>query len=151
MHKSRVDAYYKYYVSQAGGEFPVFRGGQHGAGLGDIFRTIFRWIAPIAVRGLTTFATNTMKSYDKGSSFKEAAKGAVAPTLGALRDAVTAKFQAQQQQSGSGPSALFSGDAGVPYAHAGYKRAHVGGKKHKKSAKRHKAHHSEHTTPATNF
>lgn len=151
MHSSRAGAYYKYYVSQAGGEFPVFRGGQHGAGLGDIFRTIFRWIAPIAVRGLTTFATNTMKSYDQGSSFKEAAKGALAPTLGALRDAVTAKFQ-PPEQSGSGTSALFSGDAGVPYAHAGYKRVHFGGgKKHKKSAKRHKAQHSVHTTPATNF
>ena len=53
--------YCKYYQSQRGGEIPVFRGGsQSGAGLGDILRGLFRFLMPVALRGISSFAGSTL-------------------------------------------------------------------------------------------
>lgn len=41
--------YLKYYENQNGGTFPVFRGAkyQRGYGLGNLFKSFYRWIQPI--------------------------------------------------------------------------------------------------------
>ena len=47
----QTNLYLAYYRSQSGGNLPAFhgaRGGQSGAGLGDILRGIWRTIFPIA-------------------------------------------------------------------------------------------------------
>jgi hypothetical protein len=88
------EVYVRYYKQQQqGGSLPVFRGGRHdqqeGAGLGDIFRGIFRFAAPIALRGLSSFATNTLRAQQQGVPLGEAAKAAILPALSeAARSAV---------------------------------------------------------------
>jgi hypothetical protein len=129
-------AYSKYYNSQLGGEIPVFRGGQHGAGLGDILRGLFRFLAPIALRGMSAFASSTLQAHDRGVPLKDAAKGALRPALGAI---VSAAQGAVRQQTGSGgSSALFQGTHGIPFEPSTrYKKSSA--KRHKKSAKNTKA------------
>lgn len=114
MLHSRVDAYTKYYQSQLGGSanYPVFIGGQHGDGLGSFFRGILRFVAPIALRGLSVFAANTIQSHEQGASLKDAARGAIKPALGAMASELATRHA---PQSGSGASALFRGVQGIPY------------------------------------
>jgi hypothetical protein len=101
MDKTAV--YYRYYRSQSGGEIPVFRGGrQSGEGLGDILRGIFRFIAPIALRGFSTFAGHTLDAHQKGASLKDAAKSALNPTLNSVTTGIAEQFRGRQQQTGSG-------------------------------------------------
>jgi hypothetical protein len=111
-----ANPYLKYYQGQVGGnaDIPVFVGGQHGEGIGDFFRSVLRFIAPIALRGLSTFASSTMRAHEGGASLKDAARGAIAPSLGAMASAVQGSFE--RKQTGSGMNALFVGDEGVPYA-----------------------------------
>lgn len=126
--------YCRYYKGQLGGEFPIFQGGQHGAGLGDILRGIFRFIAPIAIRGISTFASNTLDAHQKGSDLKTAALGALRPALGAMASAASNSLSAKvKEQSGSG-SALFRGKDGVPFEDAltHYKKGKHRGKAPKK-------------------
>jgi transposase-like protein len=106
----RSAAYCDYYKRQQGGDIPIFRGGQHGAGLGDILRGILRFIAPIALRGISTFAGATMAARDKGASLPDAARSAIAPALGVM----ASQFQNSAQQVGQGDT-LFDGEQGVPY------------------------------------
>lgn len=103
-----MSAYCRYYDSQLGGHLPVYRGGQHGAGLGDILRSIMRWFAPVAVRGISSFATNMLDAHQRGAPIGDAAKGAIRPALGAMLSAAKA-------QTGGSASALFRGKEGVPY------------------------------------
>jgi hypothetical protein len=126
MSTDRTAAYCKYYAKQHGGEYPVFRGGQHGAGLGDILRGIFRVIAPVALRGISTFASSTLQARDKGASFKDAARSAIAPTFSAITDS----FANQRQAGGAMQSTLFGGEHGVPFAST---RAYKSGKKRKRT------------------
>ena len=68
-----------------GGQMRVFRGGlQSGAGLGDVLRGLFRFLAPIALRGLSTFANSTLTAHQAGIPLALAAKGAILPTLSAV-------------------------------------------------------------------
>jgi hypothetical protein len=81
----------------------VFRGGRHdqdGAVLGNILSGLFRYVAPIArhiapyaaraaraavpiaARGLTSFAQNTLSAHQQGVPLGEAAKAAILPALG---------------------------------------------------------------------
>jgi hypothetical protein len=96
--------YCRYYEAQRGGEIPVFRGGrQSGEGLGDILRGIFRFIAPIALRGFTTFAGHTLDAHQRGATLKDAAKSALTPTLNSVTSGIAEQFRGQQQQqTGSG-------------------------------------------------
>ena len=110
MIHDKSSGYYKYYVSQQGGELPIFRGGQHGAGLGDILRGILRFIAPVALRGLSIFASSTISARDKGASFSDAARGATTPSLSAMAE----QFRNNPRQSGDGDT-MFDGEHGVPY------------------------------------
>lgn len=123
---SHTNAYCTYYRRQIGGEIPIFRGGQHGAGLGDILRGVLRFLAPIALRGISTFAGNMVQARDKGAGWADAAKSSVGPTLGSMRDAFANRPQ-------TGGSALFSGVHGIPFASTAYKSV-------KRKAKTGKAH-----------
>ena len=101
----RYSAYCRYYQAQSGGELPVFRGGlQNGEGIGDFFRGLLRFVAPIAMRGIKTFAGNVMEGHQKGQSLREAAKQALKPTLGAVASSIGEQMQAQNapEQGGSG-------------------------------------------------
>jgi len=102
-------AYCRYYEAQSGGELPVFRGGlQSGEGIGDFFRGLLRFVAPIAMRGIKTFAGNVMDAHQKGATLKDAAKGALKPTLGAVASSIGEQLQARNEeaQAGSGVFAL---------------------------------------------
>jgi hypothetical protein len=78
--------YCAYYDSQMGGaQLRVFRGGiQSGAGLGDILRGVLRFLVPIALRGLGSFAGRTLLGTQAGKTLGEAAKAAVGPSLGVM-------------------------------------------------------------------
>ena len=74
----------RYYRNQIGGALPVFSGydqEQRGEGLGDIFRSILRFLSPIAQSAATKFITTTSKGLEEGQSVGQAAKSALMPTL----------------------------------------------------------------------
>ena len=129
--------YCNYYESQLGGELRVFRGGvQSGAGLGDVLRGIFRFLAPIALRGLSTFASRTLTGQQLGMPLALAAKSAIVPTISAVTGSAapavsrfmnavapslmgsTVKAAAQPSAEGAakqeGRGALFQGVDGIP-------------------------------------
>ena len=97
-------AYCRYYQAQSGGEIPVFRGGrQSGEGLGDILRGIFRFVAPLALRGISKFAGHTLDAHQKGATLKEAAKSALTPTLNSVASGFAEQIQrGKNEQTGSG-------------------------------------------------
>ena len=110
--------YCRYYRSQRGGEIPVIRGGsQSGAGIGDILRGVGRFLMPVALRGIGSFAGHMLSGTASGMSLKNAAKAAVIPSL-------SAPVGLSSGQSGSG--VLFDGENGIPTtekAISRYKRA----------------------------
>jgi len=100
-------AYCRYYEAQSGGELPVFRGGlQSGEGIGDFFRGLLRFVAPVAMRGIKTFAGNMMDAHQKGATLKDAAKGALKPTLGAVASSISEQLQARDEQAQAGSGVL---------------------------------------------
>ena len=78
--------YCAYYDSQMGGaQLRVFRGGiQSGAGLGDILRGVLRFLVPVALTGLGSFAGRTLLGTQAGKTLGEAAKAAIGPSLGVM-------------------------------------------------------------------
>ena len=73
----------------AGGEYiPKFYGTyryqQHGGGLGDMFRSIWRWVKPVAQKGFEALLRSGGESMSQGSTWKEALKSSLKPTLGAV-------------------------------------------------------------------
>ena len=130
--------YCAYYDSQMGGaQLRVFRGGiQSGAGLGDILRGVLRFLVPVALRGLGSFAGRTLLGAQAGKTLGEAAKAALAPSLGVMAQhaaPAAARFmstyvpgmapqQPQQQQEEKQPEkqrggngrTLFDGIEGIP-------------------------------------
>ena len=158
--------YCNYYESQLGGELRVFRGGvQSGAGLGDVLRGIFRFLAPIALRGLSTFASRTLTGQQLGMPLSLAAKSAIVPTISAVTGSAapavsrsmngvapslmgsTVKAAAQPSAEGAakqeGRGALFQGVDGIPMTDKAvkqYKRdepgsSHQQSSKHKSAAR----------------
>ena len=93
------DIYCKYYQNQrGGGSLPVFRGYgvlpvfrgdpvQQGKGLGDILKSVARFlipiVAPIFGSAASSFITSTSDGIHEGRSLKESAKAAISPTLSA--------------------------------------------------------------------
>lgn len=57
-HNNDADKYISYYTSQAGGDLPGYSGvsSQYGAGLGGIFRGLFRMAFPLLKKGLNIAA-----------------------------------------------------------------------------------------------
>ena len=113
--------YCRYYQSQRGGEIRTFRGGsQSGGGIGDILRGIGRFLMPVALRGIGSFAGHTLTGAASGMSLKNAAKAAIIPSL----SAAVGLSGSSSGQSGSG--VLFDGENGIPTtekAISRYKRA----------------------------
>jgi hypothetical protein len=98
------EVYVRYYKQQQqGGSLPVFRGGRHdqqeGAGLGDIFRGIFRFVAPIALRGLSSFAANTLRAQQQGVPLGEAAKAAILPAIGEVARSAVGQAGGQRRRA----------------------------------------------------
>ena len=115
--------YCRYYQSQRGGEIRTFRGGsQSGAGIGDIPRGIGRFLMPVALRGIGSFAGHTLTGTASGMSLKNAAKAAIIPSLSAA-----VGLSGSSKSSGqSGSGVLFDGENGIPTtekAISRYKRA----------------------------
>ena len=92
-HTVATDVYVRYFKARqqsggsAAGEIPVYRGShrsnlQSGAGLGDFLRGIFRFAAPLVLRGLASFAGNTMRAHEQGVPLGQAAKAAALPAIG---------------------------------------------------------------------
>jgi hypothetical protein len=99
--------YCRYYQAQRGGEIRTFRGGsQSGAGIGDILRGVGRFLMPVALRGIGSFAGHMLSGTASGLSLRNAAKAAVIPSLSA------AVGLGSSTQSGSG--VLFDGENGIP-------------------------------------
>jgi hypothetical protein len=125
MSTGHSNAYCKYYTAQHGGEIPVYRGCQFGAGvgLGDI---------------LSTLRNNLTAAQQRGDPD---ARGAILGTLKSLAqqamprlyDALT-KPPERQTGSGAGARALLSGEDGVPLPGTSVrKRQHPSGPKHRNS------------------
>ena len=57
-HINNVDKYAAYYTAQAGGDLPGYSGlsSQYGAGLGGIFRGLFKLAFPLLKKGFTVAA-----------------------------------------------------------------------------------------------
>jgi len=103
----QYQSYLRYYAQQQqGGQLPtVFRGSrrwqQRGDGFGDWMRRAFRFILPIAASSAQTFLKETVDAREKGASWKDAAKGALKPTLQAGISRAVKRF-AEPLQDGSG-------------------------------------------------
>ena len=127
--------YCAYYDSQMGGaQLRVFRGGiQSGAGLGDILRGVLRFLVPVALRGLGSFAGRTLLGTQGGKTLGEAAKAAIGPSLGVMAQhamPAASRFmnayipgvmpsqppaqQEPEKQRGGGGGSLFDGVNGIP-------------------------------------
>ena len=102
-----------------------YRGGyQTGAGIGDILRRVFRYVAPVAATGLKTFATNAISGVSAGMPLLSAAKAAVGPSVQAMAGPIMSRLinntpadalpaaVGSGEQKGSG--SLFDGVDGIP-------------------------------------
>lgn len=145
----QTNLYLSYYTNQSGGALPAFTGarrGQYGAGLGDIFRGIFRTLFPIAAHGANAFLNETLRAKESGNgSWSEAAKSAISPTAHSILTSTLNTIRNGAQQSGGGrtrrrrrrariggSSAPGSGQAAIRHKRRGYKRRHGGSKGHKR-------------------
>jgi hypothetical protein len=99
----------QYYSRQqkGGGDFPVYVGRirQRGHGLGDIFRSIWRFFAP-AVKTLAPHAlragANIVDDVSSGRTWKESAFKHVPSVVKQIPDAISNVVSSRSDQSGSG-------------------------------------------------
>ena len=92
----------------SGFDYPVFTGArfnQQGSGFGDILKGIFRFIFPIAARGVSTFVGEAVRAHETGADWKTAAKSALLPTA----QNVTSKALDQIREALAPPLAVGSG------------------------------------------
>lgn len=96
------NAILNHYLAQSGrGNYPVFRGApvQYGNGIGDIFRSIGRFLMPIFASSARTFLSTAAQGLTEGQTLKEATKRAIKPTLTkaveGTTDQVMSKFSGQ--------------------------------------------------------
>lgn len=75
---------------QRGRGFPVFKGtDQYGRGLGDILKSIARFVLPIFAPAASRFITSAAGGLNEGRSLKDSAKEALKPALGEALNATT--------------------------------------------------------------
>ena len=102
----QFQSYLRYYAQQQGGQLPtVFRGSrrwQHGDGFGDWLRRAFSFILPIAASSAQTFLKETVDAREKGATWKDAAKGALRPTLQSGISTAVKRFTAPPQDGSGG-------------------------------------------------
>ena len=95
-----ADLYVKYYEAQAGGSLPIFRGSkrynpQSGAGIGDVFRSVFRTVLPVALQGIGTFIGETLRAKGSGANWKESARSALGPSAKNVLEGVGGAIQSK--------------------------------------------------------
>lgn len=105
--------YQDYYEKQSGSGLPIFYGSKHqkGYGLGNIFRSFYRWIAPVfkthalpllkeGAKVLGTEAVSTMADVAndtlEGNSFKESFKNRSKDAINTLADKARKSLQKGQ-------------------------------------------------------
>lgn len=92
-----------HYLNQnGGGGSQVFRGAQfqYGTGIGDIFRSLGRFLLPIFASSASGFIGSAAKGLSEGKNLKDAAREALKPTLGAAME--TAGSQIMNRIKGAG-------------------------------------------------
>lgn len=91
-HIPNTDKYVAYYTAQAGGDLPGYSGiaSQYGAGLGGIFRGLFRLAVPLLKRGFSVAAPH----------LKTAAKNIVSDVI------TNVATRVRDPQEGSGPMVM---------------------------------------------
>lgn len=99
----RSQIFLKHYERQIGGGFPVFRGSdvQYGGGLGQILRSVGRFLlpifAPVAASAATNFVKSAADNLSSGRSFGDSAKQSLRSTLatavGDLGDNIKTRIQ----------------------------------------------------------
>ena len=101
-----------------GGDIPKFYGThryQYGQGFGDVLRGIWRWVRPVATKGLEALLRSGGDSMKEGSTWKQALKSSLKPTLGAVltatADQVASNVNVQQEPPAAAPP------PGPPIAH----------------------------------
>ena len=95
-----ADLYVKYYEAQAGGSLPIFRGSkrynpQSGAGIGDVLRSVFRTVLPVALQGIGTFIGETLRAKGSGANWKESARTALGPSAKNVLEGVGGAIQSK--------------------------------------------------------
>lgn len=99
----------QYYTRQqrGGGDFPVYVGSvrQRGHGIGDIFRSIWRFFSP-AVKSLAPHAlragANIVEDVSSGKTWKDSAFKHVPTVVKQIPDAISSVVASREAQSGSG-------------------------------------------------
>lgn len=144
----QTETYIQHYKNQVGGQLHPFAGArraQVGGSLGGVLSSALRYLAPLAVRGASTFLNETLTGKDSGKSWGEAARAAISPALGSVMDGIVKG----SEQKGSGKRrrrhsrrmpALPPAQAGGRRRHAYKRRATGTHKKHSKRSKRIKFH-----------
>jgi hypothetical protein len=113
----------KYCQSLHGMEIPVFSGGSRsGAGLGDILRGLFRFLMPVPLRGISSFAASRLAGTQPGLSLQNTARAAIVPALSAaarshgptVSRTVSAIAPGLAGGTQRGGAVLFDSENGVP-------------------------------------
>lgn len=83
MVKDAIVAHYSKQYGSGASSYPVFRGSsvQYGNGIGDIFKSIGRFLLPIFASSAKTFVQSAAQGMSEGHSLKDAAKQALKPTM----------------------------------------------------------------------
>lgn len=103
--EEQIDDYCNFYEQQHGGSYPVFAGlrYQRGNGIGDFLKGLARDVIPVALRGAAEFSEHVSEKLADGVSFKEAAKGSIAPTLASVIEKAAASLASKSsKQTGNG-------------------------------------------------
>jgi len=93
-----------------GFNYPVFygRGAQYGSGIGDVFRGIWRFFRPVAMKGAQTLLKAGSEAIKDGATVKDVLTSTLKPTLGAVLGAtaeqVASRFGAEKPSAAPPPA-----------------------------------------------